>query len=256
MGLGKQSEEPGQPGDHFRKHLMLIHGDLGTWERLMSVMESCKIEKTEKNHLQFVVFILGLFHLRMAAAEAIWRTYIKDSAARIDIQIVFAYVNILRPKETGKFASNPRFRHMHEVIHDISNAAFMDCWQLEAQHCNPACKDLEIFATSEPTWETLQQMAIRITQTYIAGEKFSQEHQKDLKARDWGFENMLLRNQDFLDYIELCHAMDYGDIGQVEEMFMPWICVFKATGKHKYAVAMTQMLYNLLNVYPAPLAYV
>lgn len=50
MGLTKQSNKEGAPGSHFKKHVM-------------SVMESCKIEKTEKNHLQFVVFILGLFHL-------------------------------------------------------------------------------------------------------------------------------------------------------------------------------------------------
>ncbi|KIJ27529.1 hypothetical protein M422DRAFT_62013 [Sphaerobolus stellatus SS14] len=225
---------------------MLFHGDLDTWERVMSIMHSRKIEKNEENHLQFLVFIIGLFYLRMAGAEALWRTYIKDTAARKDSQSVFAY-------ETGKFGSNPGFRRMHEVIHDITHAAVMDCWRLEAMRRNPAHTDLDSFATSDPSWESLQQMAIRIAQSYIAAENFPRRRQKDSKVRDKQFENTLLRNRDFLDYIELCHAMDYGDVGRVEDMFLPFICLFKATGKHKYATAMTQFLYNLEHVYPAPL---
>lgn len=113
----------------------------------------------------------------------------------VDTQSVFAYVGILQPKETGKFASNPGFQCMHEIIYDISNVAFMDCWQLEAQHCNLQHTDLDAFAKPDPTWKKLEEMSIRIAQTYIAGEKFPQECQKVMKERDQHFENMLPCNR-------------------------------------------------------------
>jgi hypothetical protein len=48
---------------------------------------------------------------------------------------------------------------MHDVIHHISHAAFLNCWQLEAGQQNTNYKTLELFAESEPAFETLQEMA-------------------------------------------------------------------------------------------------
>ncbi|KAG1754912.1 uncharacterized protein EDB91DRAFT_1027178, partial [Suillus paluster] len=46
-------------------------------------------------------------------------------------------------------------------------------------------------------------------------------------------------------YIDLCQAMNTGDIGQVEASFLPWIHIFKATGKHKYVSQISRFLTNL-----------
>ncbi|KAG1906352.1 uncharacterized protein F5891DRAFT_942036, partial [Suillus fuscotomentosus] len=70
---------------------------------------------------------------------------------------------------------------------------------------------------------------------------------------DRHFENQVLRNQDELLYIDLCQAMNAGDIGQVEASFLPWIYMFKATGKHKYAVQILHFLTNLQYNYPVEL---
>ncbi|KIJ35147.1 hypothetical protein M422DRAFT_181128, partial [Sphaerobolus stellatus SS14] len=233
----------------------LFHGDLGTWEWVTSIIESRHVEGTEETQLQFLVFVMGLFHLRMAAAEALWRIYIKEMSGRTDSQSVFAYIGVVRPKETGKFGSNPGYRRLHEVIHDISHAAFMDCWRLEAMHQNPSHSDLEAFAASEPTWELLQKMARKIVYMFVAGATFWRQREQKTSERDIQFENSKLRNRDFLQYIELCHAMDHGDVGRVEDLFIPLICLFKSTGKHKYASAMVQMRGNLLFVYPEGLSH-
>ncbi|KAL6307299.1 hypothetical protein BKA93DRAFT_747706 [Sparassis latifolia] len=63
----------------------------------------------------------------------------------------------------------------------------------------------------------------------------------------------MLMQQFFLLYEELTWAMNAGDIGRVEECFMPWIFIFKGCGKHKYATQMLQFLHNLHLVYPAGL---
>ncbi|KAF7964919.1 hypothetical protein HWV62_1643 [Athelia sp. TMB] len=44
--------------------------------------------------------------------------------------------------------------------------------------------------------------------------------------------------------------MNEGDIGRVEDMFMPWVFIFKGCGKHKYAAQMMKHLHNVHFVYP------
>ncbi|KAG1739268.1 hypothetical protein EDB19DRAFT_1635922 [Suillus lakei] len=77
--------------------------------------------------------------------------------------------------------------------------------------------------------------------------------EKPPQQRDKRFENQTLRNRDELLYIDLCQAMNTGDIGRVEASFLPWIHMFKATGKHKYASQMSRFLMNLQFNYPAAL---
>ncbi|KAG1718684.1 hypothetical protein EDB19DRAFT_1649825, partial [Suillus lakei] len=53
------------------EHIMLIHGDLLTEERLDTVRNSRCIEHTPKNRFQYVIFLPGLFHYKMACVDAI-----------------------------------------------------------------------------------------------------------------------------------------------------------------------------------------
>ncbi|KAI0342885.1 hypothetical protein BDW22DRAFT_1306439, partial [Trametopsis cervina] len=54
-------------------------------------------------------------------------------------------------------------------------------------------------------------------------------------VRDQQYENTLILQEYSLLYEELVYAMNHSNIGRVEACFLPWICLFKATGKHKYA---------------------
>ncbi|KAG1888595.1 hypothetical protein F4604DRAFT_1877194 [Suillus subluteus] len=53
------------------EHVLLIHGDLLTKERLDMIIKSRHIEDTPKCHFQHVVFVPGLFHFKMACANAL-----------------------------------------------------------------------------------------------------------------------------------------------------------------------------------------
>lgn len=64
------------------------------------------------------------------------------------------------------------------------------------------------------------------------------------------FENTSLRKQHGLLYLELSHAMNYGDVGQILRILPYWIVVFKSTGKSKYAAHMIQFITDLHHVYP------
>lgn len=49
--------------------------------------------------------------------------------------------------------------------------------------------------------------------------------------------------------------MNAGDIGWVEATFLPWIYMFKATGKHKYGAQMLQFVLKMQHVYDTDLQY-
>ena len=63
------------------EHVILIHGVLGTGEHLQSAQLHCLIESSPWNRFQHVVFIPGLFHLKMACADALWRCFIYPPTA-------------------------------------------------------------------------------------------------------------------------------------------------------------------------------
>ena len=90
--------------------VLLIHRDLLTKERLNTVRDSQCIEATPKRQFQHIVFLPGLFHFKMACADAIWQTWVQPTEVRTDVNSLFQHVGILRPNETGKFALKPGFR--------------------------------------------------------------------------------------------------------------------------------------------------
>ncbi|KIJ18398.1 hypothetical protein PAXINDRAFT_71215 [Paxillus involutus ATCC 200175] len=68
--------------------------------------------------------------------------------------------------------------------------------------------------------------------------------------RDQQYENGLLLNKYMLLYEELTYTMNIGDIGRVEACLVPWMLIFKAMGKHKYATHMTEFLCRVHFTYP------
>ncbi|KAH8979609.1 hypothetical protein EDB92DRAFT_1806329 [Lactarius akahatsu] len=75
--------------------VLLVHGNLLTKERLDTVQDSQCIEDTPKNCFQFVIFVLGLFHYRMACVDALWRTYLQVKEGHEDVNSTYQHVGIL-----------------------------------------------------------------------------------------------------------------------------------------------------------------
>ncbi|KIJ10207.1 hypothetical protein PAXINDRAFT_164292 [Paxillus involutus ATCC 200175] len=215
------------------KHVIIIHGDLLTKERMDSIHESRTIEATAKRRFDFAVFIPGLFHFKMACVDALWRIWVQPKEGRTD------------------FASKPGFRRMHDVVHHDLWASILNCWEIEVSKQNGSWDTLEAFAKSKPSWELIVKMSEAIVEKYIATTgNLSQARAKQPKERDKHFKNQALRNRDELLYVDLCHAMNSGDIWRVEASVLPWIYIFRATGKHKYAYQMTRFMIYMRYVYP------
>ena len=232
-------------------HVVLEHGDLGVGQHIESLQESRSAEATPWHHQQFIVYVMGLFHLKMACADAIWRIFIKPSEARYDPNCLIKHVSELRPKETGKITSKPGFRRMHEVIQHVGIVLRLDCWRDKAvKTCSAAgVQSLEDFAAMKPTWIQLEAMANQMCIGHVAQADFSQRNMPQ-RVRDAEHENMMIRQQYFLLYEEMSHALDCGDIGHVEDCFLPWAFIFRGCGKHKYAKHMVKHLHNVHFVYP------
>ncbi|KAG2046240.1 hypothetical protein BDR06DRAFT_985654 [Suillus hirtellus] len=220
------------------EHVIVVHGDLLIKERLDIACESCCIEDTPKNHLQFIVFLPGLFHYKMACTDTLWRIHVQPKHGRDDEVGMFKHICILRPSELNTIGSKPGFQQMHDVIHHDLWAAMLDCWHMEVSTHHSQWTSLDKFAESDPKWDDI----VEISMVIISKAPSDQ--------RDQAFENQILWNQDELLYVDLCDAMNASDVGRVEASFLPWIYIFKAVGKHKYAVQVSHFCAHLHYGYP------
>ena len=255
-GIGDPADDPfAQP---IHNTAIPISGDLLTCQHDRSLQESRAEENTPWRQQQEIVFIMGLFHLKMACADAIWRIFIHPKGARTDENSLIAHVGQIRPKETGKIETKPGFRRMHEVIQHVGIASRLDIWCVEASHLPQASSktlSLEDFANTKPTWKDLCGMANKMVEKYIAGDNLCEMRELPQAQRDKQYENSLLRMQYFLLYEEISHAMNVGDIGWVELCFLPWMMIFAGCGKHKYATEMQRYLENVHFIYPKKLRF-
>ncbi|KAJ3555332.1 hypothetical protein NM688_g2636 [Phlebia brevispora] len=229
INIGKAEDGRTELGDYIQ----LTHGDLGSFEHVLSALKQRCIEMTLLQRLQFVIFILGLFHLKMAAADAVWRLLVNvTKGTHQDATSFMSFVGVLRPDETGVLGSKPTFRQQHELIQQT----------------------LEEYAATNPSREDLEDIATTLARDYATGQSVEASlfnlRWKPTGQRDQQRENTLLMMQYLLLYEELVYALNEGDIGQVETLFPSWIHIFKATGKHKYGNRMLLFMHNLYFIFP------
>jgi len=112
---------------------------------------------------------------------------------------------------------------------------------------------LEDFAASDPSWEDLKKLANEISLKYVAHRDISTSRIQSEANRDQQNENMLLRNQYLLLYDEMSCGLNNGDMGRVEDLYFPWMYIFRGCGKHKYAAEMWRYLENMHFNYPPAL---
>lgn len=230
--------------------VILVFGDLGVGNHLQSYLASRRIEKTPWRRMQFLVYVLGLFHVKMACADALWKIFIKPVNAGKDTDFsVLKCLRMLRHKQINKIQKKPGFRQMHEVIMHVGIVSRLDCWRAVTG------KSLDALAESAPSWEDLCKIANSLAREYVASGGIERKRMERPSDRDQVKENHDLRNAHFLLYEELSYSINQGDIGRLETTFMPWAYIFRATGKHKYAKALRKYLHDVHFLYPKGLKY-
>jgi hypothetical protein len=254
IGDPRETHDPDMPD--ISDYVVPFHGDLGMGECIQALLQCRAMENSPWKRCQYIIFIPGLFHLKMAAANAIWHAFIYPIAARGNNTSLLRDVGILRPKEIGHYQSKPGFQHMHQLITYSGICRHLNCWLELLRREDPGIQSLEAFAALEPTFTKLKELAGILARDYVETRMIIKARQKPSTQRDMQQENTLILNKYLLLYEELTHTMNSGDIGRTETCIVAWILIFKATGKHKYASHMTDFLMNLHFVYPEGLRYV
>ncbi|KAI0038958.1 hypothetical protein FA95DRAFT_1504832, partial [Auriscalpium vulgare] len=254
-GVGDPNADPEEQSDvvDISPFVVLIHGDLGTLERVNSAQERRALEDTPWRRMQYAVLTPGFFHLKMAAADTIWRIFINHPGTQDDPNSLKTLAGILRPKETGKIATKPGFRRMHEIIGHVGAVLRLDCWRLEARRRSDNWTGLEEFANAKPAWDLIIEMSEALARNYVAGSPnldLFEMRSNPSNLRDQQHENTLILHQYLLLYEELSFGMNVGDIGRLDTIFPMWIYLFRASGKHKYASAILKFLTDVHFVYP------
>lgn len=248
-GLSQLAEE--QHADKIDPYITMFHGDLGTGERIQTARRRRSIESTVQNRLQHVVFVMGLFHLKMACAETIWRVFINDPKARTEDQRTSFYSNfkILRPRDSSGLSTSFKFRPIHEAVGHIGRCRRLDCWRIVLEE--RGFSDLQGLAESKPTWDDIKKIASVVADTFIPDiRRLTSLCKGDPNNRDHEFENNLAFNRYATMYEEITYAMNYGDIGRVELCLLQWVPLFEAVGKKKYAYQTLKLVYELNHLFP------
>lgn len=235
----------GDPADStgvedISEYVVFMHSHLGTGEHLESVRCSCSIEVTSVHRLQPVVFAMGLFHYQMALTDVLWKMYIEPKHLCTNPNGLYQHACKSYPHESGKIGSKPGFWLVHNIMHQCGYARMLNVWEVDMWRRNQSHSSLSNFAASKPMWDAIFQLSIELAQTYL--------DKPDAKSKLFQNNSLILAR--LIQYMELTHAMKHGDIGQVEKMFIDSVLVFKTVGKHKYAMALVDIMHKLNYVFP------
>jgi hypothetical protein len=241
--------------------IVFVHCDLSALEKMLTMIKWRSAETIPELRFQSLVPVLGLFHLKMACADAIWRILVhrkgKGSAAKNDSNSLISLIGKLWPDKTGTFMSKkgPGFCRMHKVILHIGIVSRLEVWCLRVAEPDLGHVSLEVFAAAHPLFERLQRIVEELAVSDWSQDSNLQElREKPNAERDRTWENIGLQDELFVLYEELSYAMNKGDVGRLECCFIPWIVIFKACGKHKYVKHMYRTLWSLHFVYGAAVA--
>lgn len=247
----KSSKQTDEPFADIADMVTIIFGDLGTYEHVLSARRRRAVEHTPYDRLDSVVFGMGLFHVKMAAADTIWRLLVAPETARRDETSFMKIAGRLRPNESSRLISNAKFRQQHELIHHVGAILRLDAWRTEVQK-RTRNNTLEEWASSKPSFTDVQAIADSLAGDYVEGEGIDLFvlSTKPAAERDEPRENTIRTHHYLLLYEELSYAMNAGDIGRVENLLASWIPLFRASGKHKYGTQTLRFMHSLYNVYP------
>ena len=220
----------GTSPEWYQSFVQLCHGDLGTQERHEAMTESCAIESTPQEQLQFLVTIPGCFHIHMACMDAIWQVHIQSNALHEVKGGVFDQFKVLHPKDWSKLASNPTYHMLNDGIQHLISSHLLVCWEQATGFSN-----LKDFAESEPLWSDVVCLSEMICCKKIAGWVDEEEQQNEDDPRDHLEDGNLLFQHNGLWYCMLAHAMNTGAVGVMEDLLWLWVPMFSGCDKHKYA---------------------
>ncbi|KAG8725192.1 hypothetical protein FRC09_006428 [Ceratobasidium sp. 395] len=242
----------GADREQLKAHIIFMHADLGAGEKYLSLQESRAIEDDAWDRLQFLVFLPGWFHTRMALADAMHRLWIYLERSRAGHSThphsLFHLCTLLRPREIGKISTNPGFRRTHSLIQHLALATIAEGWRLTVKRVYGV--DLKDW---RPTWEQVVEVSHQVVSEHVAALSYRPAHLSGTHG-DMVHDQIHLFNQNALLYLSVTRAARYGDVRRVRDLLPFWVYIWRQTGKHKYARHIMRFLTYLDGGWPAKLS--
>ena len=237
-GVGDPDEGMEENGEYKRdivdrhKYVILFHGNLSTFECVLRVLQWWALKETALRCYEFLIFIVGIFHLKMVCANALWHIFINPKTACIDVNSLFQFVVQYQLWETGKIGSDPGFCCKHKVIGYTGVALHLDAWWVEVKKRNHEWISLEALVQLEQTQEFIKDIADCLS-LWIQSQYFQ------ITWKSFCFLRCSAQEHSHYAaiFFALCgdlFSMNYRVIGHLETLFPPWIYIFRSTGKHRY----------------------
>jgi len=134
----------------FEKYVTLLHGDLGTMEKIEGILHSQRIEESVLEHMHYLLPIPGLFHIRMVCIDAINRIHATRNDLQSDPNGLYKHLCLLFPNDLSKLnKAVPPFWMMNNGLKYITWCTILDAW-VESVGGN-----LQEFISSKPTLEEI-----------------------------------------------------------------------------------------------------
>ncbi|KAF8333484.1 uncharacterized protein EI90DRAFT_2916867 [Cantharellus anzutake] len=230
----------------FEKHVILIHGDLGTMEKIETILNSQRIEQSILDRMHYLLPIPGLFHVRMVCVDAMNRIHANGDNLRSDPNGLYKRLCLLFPNDLAKLnKAVPPFRMVNDGLNYITQCTILDAWAESVDG------DLEGFVASKPTLEEIDRRAEEIERLHFRTKQNAMDQQQR-QDQDQRRTNQLLFNRDTMYYHILVHAMNHGMVDVIIDVLLFWVPIFQACGKHKYATYLSNFIFKLRH-YPLPL---
>ncbi|KAF8341602.1 uncharacterized protein EI90DRAFT_2881729, partial [Cantharellus anzutake] len=228
------------------KYIIFVHGDLGTLEKIETILQSRCIEDDVLERMHYLLPIPGLFHVRMACIDAINRIHVVGHDLRNDPNSLYKKLAHLFPNDIAKLnKSVPPFHMMNDGIMFITRSTILDAWTENIGG------DLQNYAESKPDWGDIERRAKIIVSEYFETNTISSDQRRNRQC-DERWMNQVLFNRDSMYYRILVHAMNHGMVDIIINVLSFWVPVFQACGKYKYAKHLSKFLFQL-NQLPEPL---
>lgn len=266
-GIGRHSPEDipvtGEP-PNLSEYVLIVLGDLGSGEQVDTGQRRRALELRVWNTLFYVIFVPGMFHVKMALVDMLWKLFIRPFASEADPTSAIHAAKYLCPRKTDTnklLKGPPTYQQMKRFLKHLGVAERLTAWRtmLELKFGQSIWSDLDDKAfnarfTLQFTWKDLVAMSNDLVRSYFTLNTIrSRKKNADKTTMDTELQNTMYRNYYMLLYEETIYAMNWGDIGRLERCLFLWIPAFRAVGKHKYAHHLTMFYTNVHFVYPEPL---
>ncbi|KAF8334019.1 uncharacterized protein EI90DRAFT_2852726, partial [Cantharellus anzutake] len=224
------------------KYVVLVHGDLGSLEKIDTILRSRRIEESVGERMHYLLPLPGLFHVKMACVDAINRVHSSSPDMRQNPYGLYKQLVLLFPNDIAKLNKKvPPFRMMNDGISYVLQTAILDAW-------SESVGDLDKYKESGPTWDEIESQAALVQSSCFETKGIHTFQQEKDQQR----ENQVLFNRDAMYYQILAHAINHGMMDIILDVLSCWVPIFFACGKHKYASYISEFTFRLKQ-YPRPL---